>query len=122
MANDPRPAQKRTLTIDPSAIADGVATLIFHGGIIAETSNLFTSQVKKLAAEVQYIEADLSDVDYVDSRGLGDVVAAYLSARSAGCHLSLINVHPRVKDLLNMTRLSSVLDPGHAQAGESRRG
>ena len=121
MANEPRSVQNRTLTIDPPAIADGVATLVCHGGIIAETSNLFTSQVKKLAGEVQYIQADLSDVDYVDSRGLGDVVAAYLSARSAGCHLSLINVHPRVKDLLNMTRLSSVFDQRNAQSSESRR-
>lgn len=54
--------------------------------------------------------ADLSDVDFVDSSGLGAVLSAYLSARSAGCDLKLIKVHPRVKDLLNITRLASVVE------------
>jgi len=119
MGNDPPSPQKRTLTIDPPAIADGIATLVCHGAIIAETSNLFMSQVRKLTAEVQSIEADLSDVDYVDSCGLGDVIASYLSGRLAGCHLSLIKVHPGT---LFMTRLSSVFDQRNAQTGQAPPG
>jgi anti-sigma B factor antagonist len=74
-----------------------------------ETASLFKAEVKSVAPLQQYLAVNLSDVDYVDSSGLGEVVAAYLSAKSAGCELKLVKVHPRVSDLLNMTRLTAVL-------------
>jgi len=49
-------------------------------------------------------------VPYVDSSGLGTVLGAYMSAKSAGCELKLISVHPTVRDLLNITRLASVFE------------
>ena len=42
------------------------------------------------------------------------MLAAFLSARAAGCEFKVIKVHPRVKDLLDMTRLTSVLEDGVA--------
>ena len=112
MAVDPTPP--RTLTIDRLPSADGSATLVCRGQITTETSGAFKSEVRSLAPGHQYVLADLSNVDFVDSSGLGDVLAAFLSARSAGCQLRLIKVHPRVKDLLNMTRLASVFGEGAA--------
>ena len=47
---------------------------------------------------------------YVDSSGLGTVLGAYTSAKSVGCELKLIKVHPTVRDLLNITRLASVFE------------
>ena len=105
-----RPARSRNLTIDRFSSTDGFATLVCHGRLTVETCSLFKSEVKSLSPHFLYVMADLSDVDFVDASGLGGVLAAYVSARSAGCELKLINVHPRVKDLLNMARLASVLD------------
>ena len=104
-----RPARSRNLTIDRFSSTDGFATLVCHGRLTVETGSLFKSEVKSLSPHFLYVMADLSDVDFVDASGLGGVLAAYVSARSAGCELKLINVHPRVKDLLNMSRLASVL-------------
>jgi anti-sigma B factor antagonist len=110
MASNPPPNPKHDLTIEHAASADGSPTLVCRGRITEETSHLFKSEIKGLSSGHQYVTADLSEVDYVDSSGLGAVVAAYLSARSAGCELKLIKVHPRVKDLLNISRLASVFD------------
>ncbi len=110
MAANPLPTPRHTLAVDPCISVDGQATLVWHGHITEETSSLFTSEVKSVAPTHRYIMADLSDVDFVDSSGLGAVLSAYLSARSAGCDLKLIKVHPRVKDLLNITRLASVVE------------
>jgi anti-sigma B factor antagonist len=118
MAANPLSTPNSTLTIDLVASAADAATLVCRGRITAETSSLFKSQVKSLAPQHHYVMADLSDVDFVDSSGLGDVLAAYLSARSAGCELRLINVNPRVQDLLNITRLASVFKEG-AETGSS---
>ena len=104
------PGSSRSLTIHHVGSTDGTATLTCHGRITFETAELFKSEVKNLVSRNQSVLADLSEVDFVDSSGLGIVLAAYFSAKSAGCDLMLINVNPRVKDLLNMTRLAAVLE------------
>jgi anti-sigma B factor antagonist len=103
---------ERTLSIDRLVSDDGTATLVCRGQITVETSGAFKSEVKSLAAAHKSILADLSEVDFVDSFGLGDVLAAFVAARSQECSLKLISVHPRVKDLLDITRLASVLEDG----------
>jgi anti-anti-sigma factor len=45
----------------------------------------------------------------MDSAGLGTVVRLYVSAKSAGCSLELINLGPRIRQLLGLTHLLSVL-------------
>ena len=108
MAADPQ----RSLSIDRLVSDNGAVTLVCRGQITVETSGAFKSEVKSLAPAHTSILADLSDVDFVDSFGLGDVLAAYVAARSLECSLKLIRVHPRVKDLLDITRLASVLEDG----------
>ncbi|HWW83417.1 MAG TPA: STAS domain-containing protein [Vicinamibacterales bacterium] len=108
MASTPRPTTLNNLTIDNQVDTDGTPTLVCRGRITEDTAGLFKAEVKSHAPGHQYMMADLSEVDFVDSSGLGAVVAAYLSARSAGCELKLVNVHPRVKDLLNISRLATM--------------
>jgi anti-sigma B factor antagonist len=98
-----------TLTIERIVTGDGTTTLVCRGRITMETGGQFRSEVKSLKDAQKYVLADLSAVNYVDSGGLGEVLAAYISARSAGCELKLVNVHPRVRDLLDISRLTSVL-------------
>lgn len=106
------PGPSRSLTIHHVGSTDGRATLTCHGRITVETVELFKSEVKNLVPGHHRVLADLSEVDYVDSTGLGGVLKAYISAKSAGCDLTLINVNRRVKDLLNMTKLAAVLEEG----------
>jgi anti-anti-sigma factor len=39
---------------------------------------------------------------------LGILVGTFVSAKSDGCELRLVKVHPRVKDLLDITHLSKL--------------
>lgn len=110
MAANPVPIAPRTLDINYRLAADGTPTLVCRGRITTETSGLFKSEVKKLVPQNEVIIVDLSDVDYVDSSGLGTVLATYISARSAGCTLKMINFSQRVKELLQLTRLASVFE------------
>jgi anti-sigma B factor antagonist len=108
-------SRDRELTIDRRVEADGSVTLVCRGPITQETSGLFKSEIKSLAPDYKFVRANMSDVDFVDSAGLGDVLTAYLSARSAGCDLKLVNVNPRVKDLLDISSLTSVLEEDPAR-------
>lgn len=103
------PSSFRRLEIERQVSEDGTPLLICRGRITLETSPEFRSQVKNLSREHKLVLADLSGVDSVDSSGLGSVLGTYVSAKSDGCELKLINVHPRVKDLLDITRLTQIL-------------
>ena len=104
------PTPQHTLIIERVVSSDGTLTLVCRGHIVVETADRFKSEVKSLAPQHKSIQADLSNVPYVDSSGLGTVLATYMSAKHAGCELKLINVHPNVRDLLNITRLTSVFE------------
>jgi anti-sigma B factor antagonist len=51
---------------------------------------------------------NLRDVSYVDSAGLGQLVRAYTTVINAGGNLRLLSPGPRVRRLLEITKLDSV--------------
>jgi len=53
---------------------------------------------------------NLANVNYVDSSGLGEVVACMTSMRNQGGQLRICNVSVRVDDLLKITHLDKVLN------------
>ena len=52
---------------------------------------------------------DVSQVSYMDSMLLGELVNAYVTAVKRGATLKLINVTSRLRELLRVTRLDRVL-------------
>ena len=56
------------------------------------------------------IVLNLKDVPYIDSSGLGQIVASYGSVMKAGGALKLLNVGARNHDLLWITRLVTLFD------------
>ena len=51
---------------------------------------------------------DLTNVDYVDSAGLGTLVSVYMHARRTNCHLAIANPKERIRDLFSRSGLGSV--------------
>jgi len=52
---------------------------------------------------------DVSQVSYMDSMLLGELVHAYVTAVKRGARLNLINVTSRLRELLRVTKLDRVL-------------
>ncbi len=63
-----------------------------------------------LAEGKSRVVIDLAAVPGMDSTGLGELVAAYTSARNRGAVLKLANLTRKVKDLLVITKLTSVFE------------
>lgn len=59
---------------------------------------------------IKKIVLNLSEVNYVDSSGVGELVKAHTTIRNKGGQLKLANLNKRVHDLLEMTKLSKVFD------------
>ena len=53
---------------------------------------------------------NLAAVPYIDSAGLGQLVACYTTLEKAGGRLKLLNVGTRNHDLLSITKLVSVFE------------
>jgi anti-sigma B factor antagonist len=53
---------------------------------------------------------NLTDVNYIDSSGIGVLVSSLTSVRSHGGELKLVNISKRVRDLLQITKLYSLFD------------
>ncbi|HEY6904483.1 MAG TPA: STAS domain-containing protein [Candidatus Acidoferrales bacterium] len=53
---------------------------------------------------------NLSDVDYIDSYGIGEMVAAHTKVCAAQGELKLVHLTRRLRDILQITRLVTVFD------------
>lgn len=56
------------------------------------------------------IEVDLSQTTFVDSSGLGALVALHKAARRRSGTLRLVNPRPPVQQILELTRLDGILE------------
>ena len=85
-----------------------VAIVRCHGKLVAGVSDLLYTNVSRLIPDSKRIVLDLTDLAHMDSMGLGTLVRLYVSAKSGGCSLELINLGKRIRQLLGMTNLLSV--------------
>jgi anti-anti-sigma factor len=79
-----------TLTDNPGRIKDKVHSLVFDGQ--------------------KYIVLNLSDVSYVDSSWLVELVACHLAAVRGGSVVKLAHAGGRLDHLLHLTRLGTVIE------------
>jgi len=90
----------------------GVTVVEIEGRIVlGEESNSFREKVKGLlSAGKKKIVLNLQNVSYIDSAGLGTLVATFHSARSQGATLKLANLGAKFKEVLQVTKLMTVFD------------
>jgi anti-anti-sigma regulatory factor len=92
---------ERTLTLQTYAWED--ATVVgCTGRLTTETAVHLKTEVKPLLLCKRRVILDLTD--------LGALVALYISAKGAKCQLQLVNLSPRIRELLSITNVLSVFE------------
>jgi anti-sigma B factor antagonist len=99
----------RTLT-DGIVVVDCAGRLVFG----EETAEL-RDWVRALTTKDGRIILNLGEVTYIDSGGLGTLVALYTTARNSGASIKLARLTPRVGDLLQVTKLLTVFEVYHSE-------
>ena len=91
---------------------DSVTVLDFVGRItLGDESNQLRTKIKEtLGKGKSQIVLDLAGVSYIDSAGLGMLMAGYTSAQNQGATLKLANLTKRFNELLNITKLVTIFD------------
>ncbi len=89
---------------------DDKLVITVKGDIDAYHSADFKKEVKEKMANFNGMKVvlDLSSVSYIDSAGLGSLVAILKDARNAGKSFALAALKPNVKRIFEMTRLDKV--------------
>ena len=88
-----------------------VIVLHCEGRIVyGEEAAALSRVVAEALRRAQEVVLDLEGVESIDSAGLGELVLALLLAKEQDKSLKLAGVKPRVRDLFDLTRLSSVFE------------
>ncbi len=99
---------------------DGVAIVAIEGRIVlGEESNALREKVKTMLSSGQKkIVLNMTNVSYIDSSGLGTLVASHTSARAQGANLRLANLGSKFQEILQVTKLVTVFEvyPSEAAA------
>src|ERR1700686_3670521 len=97
---------------------DGIGVVGLDGrGGLGDESNALREQVKKmLAAGKKKIGLNMDNVTYIDSAGLGALVAAPHSARTQGASLKLSNLGSKFQEILQVTKLLTVFEVYDSEA------
>jgi anti-anti-sigma factor len=81
-------------------------TINCHGKLVSENSAEIKALVTPLLQRGGRTVLDFSDLEHLDSSGLGALVGLKISAINRGaCVLELVNLTPRIKQLLTVTNL-----------------
>ena len=89
-----------------------VAILDIAGRIVlGDGSKEMRNRIAELVnAGHKKILLNLAEVSYVDSSGLGELVSSYSNVTNAGGKIKLVNIQPKVAELLKITKLYSVFE------------
>jgi anti-sigma B factor antagonist len=97
---------------------DGVTVVALDGRIVlGEESNALREKIKSLIAEgKKKIVLNMENVTFIDSAGLGTLVAAHHSAKSQGASLRLCHLGAKFQEVLQITKLLTVFDVYNSEA------
>ncbi|MDX6694548.1 MAG: anti-sigma factor antagonist [Blastocatellia bacterium] len=84
---------------------------------IGEGSTALRSAIRRLTEEgKKKILLNLQNVSYMDSTGLGELIASYTSVSRDGGQLKLLQLSGKIQDLLVITKLLTVFDVYDSEA------
>ena len=91
---------------------NGVSVVALDGRIVlGEESNALREKLKSLIAEgKKQIVLNMDNIKYIDSAGLGILVAAHCSAKTQGASLCLCHLGSKFQEVLQITKLLTVFE------------
>ncbi len=91
---------------------EGITVLQLTGRVtLGQESNQLRTRIKELLAQGKTrLIFDLAGVSYIDSAGLGTLVAGYTSAQSQGASIKLANLTKKFNEQLHITKLVTIFD------------
>jgi anti-sigma B factor antagonist len=88
---------------------------------LGDGASTFRDTIRDLASNGnKKLLLNLAEVSYIDSSGIGEMVAGFTNVSNQGGQLKLLNLTKRVKDLLQITKLYTVFEVFEDEAAAVR--
>lgn len=111
---------QKPFSIEVKRLADGIL-LNIRGSCTMEVAGQLSDRVLAAASEspaVMYL--DLSELDFIESTGLGGIVGGYLRVRRNHGDVRLIGPRLEIRKLLDLTRLTQLFTV-HATLADAQK-
>lgn len=93
-------------------VLDLEGNIIMGGG-----SSRLRDEIKRLVGEERTdILLNLEKVKYIDSSGTGEILSAVGTLNELGGHLKLVNLSPKVKEVLTLSSILPILEVYDSEA------
>ena len=99
------------MAVETKQLESGYAVVTVSGRLAlgGETEKLNAAVNGLLQKEQKRFILEISALDYVDSSGVGMLVSCLTNVRKAGGELKLVGANPRIKRILSMTGVDSLM-------------
>ena len=99
------------MSVEAKQLESGVAVITISGRLAlgGETERLDAAVKGLLEKNVKKFVLDITTLEYADSSGIGMLVSCLTNVKKAGGELKLVGANPRIKRILNMTGVDSIL-------------
>jgi anti-sigma B factor antagonist len=97
----------------------GAVTVLDLSGklVLGDGDTLLKDKIHSLVFQGRkQLVLNLADVPYVDSSGLGALVAAFVTTKNNGGHIKLVSLTKRLQDLLTIAKLLTVFETFDTEA------
>jgi anti-anti-sigma factor len=89
---------------------DGLCLVRCAGRLVtADHEYLHAKKDEIKGANCKKVLADFSEVPDIGSAGIGFIVGLYMSTKNSGGRFVLVGLRPRVREVLDITRVSTVI-------------
>jgi anti-sigma B factor antagonist len=96
-----------TLGLESHVSGDTVILRCYGRIVFGDEGAAFRERVKHMLIGTPKVVVDLTNVDYIDSTGLGILVELLTSARGKGGEIKLVSPSERVQQVLYHTKLNT---------------
>jgi len=89
---------------------DDIAVVTVRGRLTIQHGSRLLEEVKRLAeAGTRHVVVDLSQVNYIDSFGVGQMVGSHTSLRRQGGQVRYAGIQPKILELIEISGVPKIL-------------
>lgn len=93
-------------------MSNGILVLKFSGGLLALNSDFELTELiqEKISENILLCAIDISEVNHINSSGLGFLITILTKFRNKGGEIYIINPSEQVKKMLIITKLNAIFN------------
>jgi len=103
-------AAKPSLLTLVTTTAGDTSTVLCTGKLVTASTAILQTEVRGLLPGAKRVVLDLTNLSYMDSSGLGSIIGLYVTVKTAGGKLEVINLSARVRQLFSITNVLSLFE------------